>query len=121
MRAVKSTDTSPEILVRSALHRAGLRYRLHDKSLPGKPDLVFPKHRLLVFINGCYWHWHGCKRSRMPKTNTRYWQKKIGRNIERDKSNRAKLEADGWTVVVIWECSLEDGVRAVLQHAGKSL
>ena len=114
MRAVKSDDTKPEMIVRKAIHRKGFRYRLHDKKLPGKPDLVFPRYKTVVFVHGCFWHWHGCPRSRMPKSNTEYWEKKIGRNTERDKTNKKALENMGWKVLIIWECSLESGVAHLL-------
>ena len=105
MRAVKSTDTKPEMIVRRALHAAGFRYRLHAKGLPGKPDIVLPKHRTVIFIHGCFWHGHNCKRgARSPKTNGAYWRAKIGRNKARDEKNAAALEALGWRVVTVWEC-----------------
>lgn len=107
MRAVKDRDTKPELLVRSALHRAGFRYRLHRKDLPGTPDLVFPARQKLIFIHGCFWHGHDCKRgARVPKNNTAYWRAKIGRNRERDGRNQATLKAAGWKVANVWECEL---------------
>lgn len=109
MAAVRSTDTKPEMLVRGLAHRLGYRFRLHRKDLPGKPDLVFPGRRAVVFVNGCYWHGHDCKRgARMPKTNVDYWTAKIGRNRERDIASAAALEADGWRVLVVWECEMKD-------------
>lgn len=105
MRAVKSKDTAPELTVRRFLHGAGLRYRLHDRRLPGTPDLVFPARRIALFIHGCFWHQHpGCTRSNRPKSRTDYWNKKLDRNIKRDKEHVTALEAAGWTVLVIWEC-----------------
>lgn len=105
MRAVKGADTGPELMVRKALWRAGLRYRLHAKALPGKPDVVFPSRRVALFIHGCFWHGHqGCPRHRIPKTRTEYWAAKIGRNQTRDEQARQALEAQGWTVLVVWEC-----------------
>lgn len=114
MRAVRATDTSPELLVRRRVHAAGHRYRLHDKRLPGKPDLVFRRYKLVVFVHGCFWHWHGCKRSRMPATNRDYWTAKIARNVARDERVQAELAAAGWQVRVIWECSLDEGIATLL-------
>lgn len=110
MRRVRSKDTTPELTVRRALHNQGLRYRLHDSRLPGKPDLVLAKHRTVVFVHGCFWHWHGCKNSRMPHSNVDYWEGKIARNVERDTIHRATLEGSGWRVAVIWECGIAEGV-----------
>lgn len=112
MRRVKSTGTKPEMRVRRALHAAGFRYRLHRRDLPGSPDLVFPRVRLVIFVNGCFWHWHGCRRSRMPATNREYWEAKIARNVARDERVRAELDALGWEQIVIWECQLQDGIDA---------
>ena len=107
MRAVKSKDTSPEIRLRKTLFALGLRYRLNVKTLPGKPDLVFPRHRTVLFVHGCFWHGHNCKRGRrVPKTNTDYWRDKIGKNRERDRKNKHALEALGWRVLTIWECEI---------------
>jgi DNA mismatch endonuclease (patch repair protein) len=109
MRAVKGTDTSIELEVRSLLHKAGFRYRLHARDLPGKPDVVFPSRRAVLFIHGCFWHGHSCKRgARQPKTNADYWLAKIGRNRERDARIKKALTAAGWRVYTIWECELND-------------
>lgn len=112
MRRVKSTGTEPELRVRRALHAAGFRYRLHRRDLPGRPDLVFPRYKLLVFVHGCFWHWHGCKRSRMPISNREYWEAKIARNVARDERTRSDLDALGWEQIVIWECQLPAGIDA---------
>jgi DNA mismatch endonuclease (patch repair protein) len=107
MRAVKGKDTGPEIRLRKALFALGYRYRLNVKDLPGKPDLVFPKHRSVVFVHGCFWHGHQCKRgARVPKSNRAYWTEKIARNKARDKKNKQALEALGWRVITVWECKL---------------
>jgi DNA mismatch endonuclease (patch repair protein) len=107
MQAVKSTDTKPEWTVRRLLHAAGYRYRLHAKALPGKPDLVFPSRRRVIFVHGCFWHGHHCARGdRMPKINAAYWSAKIGRNRVRDRQHLAALRADGWKVLTVWECEL---------------
>ena len=108
MRAVKGQDTGPEMRVRRLVHRMGYRYRLHRKDLPGKPDLVFPGRRKVIFVHGCFWHGHDCKRgARAPKTNAAYWKTKIGRNAQRDAEHRAALRALGWDALVIWECELK--------------
>jgi DNA mismatch endonuclease, patch repair protein len=109
MRAVKGIDTVPELTVRRLAHRMGYRFRLHRKDLPGKPDLVFPRLRKVVFVHGCFWHGHDCKRgARTPLQNRAYWAKKVARNRERDKSAQASLQALGWHVLVLWECELKD-------------
>jgi DNA mismatch endonuclease, patch repair protein len=116
MRAVKSRDTSPEMYVRRALHAQGFRYRLHAKHLPGRPDLTFAHSRTTIFVNGCFWHWHGCPRSRMPKSNSAYWQKKIDQNVRRDQRNYELLRSTGWVVIVIWECELAPGVQTAADY-----
>ena len=113
MRQVKSKNTGPELRLRKALHALGLRYRLNVSALPGKPDLVFPKHRAVVFVHGCFWHGHDCKRgARTPKTNREYWVQKIARNKARDAKNKEALETLGWRVFTVWECQLKDIVSA---------
>ena len=108
MRAVKSSDTKPELALRKALHALGYRYRLHVKDLPGKPDLVFPKYRTVIFVHGCFWHGHACKRgARVPKSNVDYWVEKIARNKARDRKNAAALRKLGWRVITLWECKLK--------------
>ena len=108
MQAVKSRDTTPEMIVRRMLHAAGYRYRLHVISLPGCPDIVFPARRKVLFINGCFWHGHTCLRgSRVPKANWQYWKKKIARNRERDSHSLEALEALGWRVLTLWECEIK--------------
>ena len=109
MRQVKGRDTSPEKIVRSLLHRRGYRFRLQRDDLPGKPDIVLPRFKTVVFVNGCFWHRHsGCKRATTPATNVDYWQTKISRNVARDARNQAELEKMGWRVVIVWECELKD-------------
>lgn len=105
MALVRGRDTKPEMRVRKALHAAGLRYRLHVRSLPGVPDLVFPSRRVALFVHGCFWHRHpGCKAARLPKSRLEFWGPKLAKNVERDKRNRAALKAAGWKVMEIWEC-----------------
>ncbi len=112
MRAVKGRDTGPEMVVRRMVHGLGYRYRLHRKDLPGKPDLVFPARRKVIFIHGCFWHGHSCARgAREPKTNLSYWQRKIKRNVERDREAQGALRADGWRALVLWECELKNADR----------
>jgi DNA mismatch endonuclease (patch repair protein) len=115
MRAVKSGDTAPELLVRSLAHRMGYRFRLHRKDLPGKPDLVFPGMHKAIFVHGCFWHGHDCARgARVPKGNRVYWLKKVARNRARDRENLKDLSAAGWQTLVVWECALRDegGLKA---------
>lgn len=107
MSRIRSTDTKPEEIVRKYLFSHGFRYRKNDKRYPGKPDIVLPKYRTIIFVNGCFWHMHGCSRSRLPRSNQDYWKPKIERNIERDKENKRKLEIDGWKVIIVWECELK--------------
>jgi DNA mismatch endonuclease (patch repair protein) len=116
MAQVHSTDTKPEMRVRKALHAAGFRFRLHRRDLPGCPDIVLPRYKTVVFVHGCFWHWHGCKRSRMPSSNTDYWRRKIAGNIERDKQSQEKLTQLGWRVVIVWECALEDGIATLTRQ-----
>ncbi len=109
MSAIKEKNTKPELLVRKFCHSQGLRYRLHNKSLPGTPDLVFPKYKCVVFVNGCFWHRHkNCKYSTQPKSNTEFWIKKFLENTERDKRNTAALSKLGWKVHVVWECEVKN-------------
>jgi DNA mismatch endonuclease (patch repair protein) len=109
MRAVKQKHTGPEMIVRKLLFSLGLRYRLHRKSLPGSPDVIFPSRRIAVFVHGCFWHRHaGCKRATTPKSNADFWCGKFERNVERDRDNEKRLEEIGWRVLVIWECDTRD-------------
>ena len=109
MRAVKGRDTTPEMIVRRMVHAMGKRYRLHRHDLPGKPDLTFPRSRKIIFVHGCFWHGHDCKRGdRQPKDNAEYWMQKISRNKARDTRSQEALKSLGWDVLVIWECQLKD-------------
>lgn len=112
MRAVRSKDTKPELLVRRGLHVRGLRFKLHDASLPGRPDLVLPKWRTVVFVQGCFWHGHGCGYSRLPEKNREFWAHKIRANVARDEANKKSLAVAGWNVLEVWTCQL--------RKAGKS-
>lgn len=105
MSKVRSKNSIAEKKVRSALHSAGYRFRLHRKDLPGTPDIVLPKYRLVIFVHGCFWHRHeGCSKSSTPKANREFWEKKFSENVERDLRSRARLEELGWRVVIVWEC-----------------
>jgi DNA mismatch endonuclease, patch repair protein len=115
MSGIKGKNTKPEIIVRKELFKRGFRYRLHDKKLAGKPDLVLPKYKAAIFVNGCFWHGHDCKLFKWPKSNPEFWKEKITKNKERDVKNRKLLEEQGWRVTIIWECAvkgkLSDNIR----------
>lgn len=109
MRRIRSKNTAPEMTVRHLVHGMGYRYRLHRKDVPGKPDLVFPQRRKVIFIHGCFWHQHrGCREGRSPKSNTAYWLPKLERNQARDRDALKQLAALGWDVMVVWECETTD-------------
>lgn len=109
MAAIKGKDTKPEIIVRKYLFSRGLRFRIQVRKLPGTPDLVLPKYKTAIFVNGCFWHGHeGCKYFRLPKSNVEFWKEKIERNIERDKESMQALFDLGWKVVRVWECELRN-------------
>lgn len=111
MAKIRSGDTKPEMVVRRLLHRAGYRYRLHRRDLPGKPDLVFGPRRKVIFIHGCFWHQHeapNCLDGRKPKSNTGYWHEKLERNVKRDQKHLERLTREGWDALVIWECQIKD-------------
>jgi DNA mismatch endonuclease (patch repair protein) len=119
MAKIKGKDTGPELRVRKAAHALGLRFRLHRSDLPGKPDLVFPKFRLALFVHGCFWHQHaGCRRASMPKSRTEYWEAKLRRNVQRDAVNGSALESMGWHSIVIWECETNDAetLEEIIRH-----
>lgn len=109
MSRIRGKNTKPEILVRKGLHARGFRFRLHNKKLPGSPDIVLPKYGVAIMVNGCFWHGHkGCRYATEPKTNIEFWETKIARNRHRDEVTTAHLEALGWTVMTIWECELRN-------------
>lgn len=108
MKAVRTKHTGPELAVRKVLTRLGYRYRLHVKSLSGKPDIVFAGRRKAIFVNGCFWHAHGCEKGRAPKSRLDYWQPKLVANQERDRRNESQLRASGWDVLTLWACEIED-------------
>ena len=112
MRAVKSTNTSPERRVRSFVHRLGFRFRLHRRDLPGTPDLVFPGRGKVIFVHGCFWHRHeGCSRATTPATNAEFWLAKLARNVARDAAQMKALKKLGWKVLVVWECQIRDEAK----------
>jgi DNA mismatch endonuclease, patch repair protein len=116
MSAVRGKHTAPELIVRKAAHALGLRFRLHGRHLPGRPDLVFPRWKTVVFVNGCFWHQHpGCKRTTVPNSNASFWRRKFRENIRRDATNYARLATLGWRVVILWQCEL--GRPGTLQRA----
>jgi len=116
MAGIRSRNTKPEILVRCGLHRRGLRFRLHVRGLPGTPDLVLPRWRVVIFVHGCFWHGHDCPYFRWPKTRPEFWRGKINSNRERDRKAAAQLHTAGWRVLVIWECAFR-GKPAAEQEA----
>ena len=117
MSQVKSKNTTPELIVRKYLHKKGLRYRLHKKDLPGKPDIVLSKYRTIIFVNGCFWHGHkGCKKARLPKTRSAWWEGKMASNQRKDKKNKTALKREGWNVIVVWQCKLQKNPSITLQR-----
>jgi DNA mismatch endonuclease (patch repair protein) len=117
MSRIRGRDTAPEKRLRSLLHRAGFRFRLYSKDLPGKPDIVLPKYRTVVFVHGCFWHRHeGCHSATTPSTRTEFWQAKFDGNVERDKRNKLELEAAGWTVIIVWECDLKADADQIVRQ-----
>ncbi|WP_028452547.1 very short patch repair endonuclease [Chitinilyticum aquatile] len=126
MSGIRSKDTKPEMLIRKALHARGFRFRLHVKDLPGKPDLVLPKYKAVIFINGCFWHGHDCRYFRLPQTRTEFWRAKIEANRKRDQARLAELQQGGWRILVVWECATrkiasESGQIALIDWIGEWL
>lgn len=115
MSRIKGRDTKPEIVVRSALHRAGFRFRLYHRQLPGKPDIVLAKYKTVVFVHGCFWHGHSCTRGKLPKSNKRFWADKLSSNMARDQKNCRQLKKLGWRVLTIWECKLQNDLQKTLR------
>src|SRR5947209_5891081 len=110
MSKVRTANTSPEIIVRRQLHSLGFRFRLHGKTLPGKPDIILPKYKIIIFVHGCFWHHHrNCPKSKLPTTNKEFWSEKIASNVTRDAKKTAALRKLGWHVFVIWECETKTG------------
>ena len=123
MASIKGKDTKPEILVRKALHAEGFRFRLHVKDLPGKPDIVLPKYKSVIFVHGCFWHGHDCGIFRMPKSNRRFWKAKISGNRRRDLRHATELSILGWRVLTVWECATRSKKQAeldkIISRSGK--
>lgn len=121
MSSVKQKNTKPELLLRKMLHKHGFRFRLHDKKLPGTPDIIMPKYKTVIFVHGCFWHQHkGCRKSRRPTSNVGFWNSKLDKNIERDKTKSEALKKLGWKVLVIWECELKES-EILLKNLKKKL
>lgn len=122
MSANKAKNTKPEVLLRQALWQDGLRgYRLHFKSVPGRPDIAFVKHKLAIFVNGCFWHRCPHCHNSVPKTNSAFWQEKFRKNVERDQKKVSQLEDLGWTVLTIWECELKEDIHKAVEKIRKAL
>ncbi len=121
MSGVKGKNTRLELLVRGGLHKLGYRFRLHDKTLPGKPDLVLPRYRAVVFVNGCFWHHHSCKLFKWPSTRQEFWRQKIEDNEKRDSRNLHLLKIDGWRVLIVWECAIRGRSAEVVNEVVSSI
>ena len=122
MSRIRGRDTGPEIILRSLLHRAGYRFRLHDRKLPGRPDIVLSKYRTAILVHGCFWHRHeGCRNATTPSTRRDLWQEKFDGNVARDQANEERLIDLAWRVIVVWECELKKDPEGVLQSINKSL
>ncbi len=122
MSRIRGRDTRPELLLRSLLHRAGFRFRLHAKQLPGRPDIILPRYRTAIFVHGCFWHRHpGCRNATTPSTRREFWQSKFDGNVSRDARNQAALEASGWTVLTVWECELKSEAEGVARRLASEL
>lgn len=122
MSRIHSRDTKPEKQLRSLLHRAGYRFRIHVKKLPGKPDIVLPKYKTVIFVHGCFWHRHdGCKYAYNPKSRTNFWEEKFRTTIERDRKKTDELLSAGWRVIVVWECELERNPQSLLLKISEEL
>src|SRR5512146_2866358 len=114
MSRIRGKNTKPEVLLRSALHRSGFRFRLHDRRLPGRPDIVLPRYRTVIMVHGCFWHRHqGCRFAYVPKTRVAFWREKFARNVERDRRTGNALRKLGWHVLTVWECKLRNPQRVM--------
>ena len=116
MAGIRSTNTKPELILRKGLHAQGFRFRLHDTALPGKPDIVFPRYRAVIFAHGCFWHGHDCHLFKWPSTRSEFWQQKIGRNREVDARSEAALADAGWRRAIVWECALKGRTKLPLEE-----
>lgn len=122
MSKIRSTNTRPEILLRKALFAKGYRYRIHCKAMPGKPDIVFAKYKTVVFVHGCFWHYHqDCREGRIPSSNSKFWTEKLSKNVSRDLKHQEALKNQGWTVLVIWECEIEKQLQTVIERIERNI
>ncbi|MDB5284394.1 MAG: vsr [Bacteroidota bacterium] len=122
MKKIKGKNTKPEMILRSHLFKQGYRFRLHQKNLPGKPDIVLKKFKTAIFVHGCFWHFHAdCREGRIPSTNSKFWKEKLERNISKDKRDIKSLQEAGWQVLVVWECEIEKQIDNILVKIKKSL
>ena len=122
MSRIKGKDTNPELLLRSLLHKKGFRFRIHDKRLPGKPDIVLPRYRTVILVHGCFWHRHsGCRYAYTPKSRQEFWLKKFEDTIQRDNEQAALLKSNGWGIVVVWECELKKNSHDVVKKISVSI
>ena len=117
MSRIKGKNTKPEIILRSSLFKQGFRFKIHEKSLPGKPDIVLPKYKTAIFVHGCFWHYHkDCKEGRIPSTNSKFWKEKLEKNIANDEEHIKTLKSNGWNVIVVWECEIEKQLMKTLER-----
>ena len=122
MSKIRSKDTKPELILRSALHRLGYRFRVHRKDLPGKPDIVLSKYNTVIFVHGCFWHYHkDCREGRVPNTNSKFWKEKLNKTVQRDKNHKEELEKKGWRVLIYWECEVEKKLPKVIENITRIL
>jgi DNA mismatch endonuclease (patch repair protein) len=122
MSKIKGKNTKPEIKLRSQLFKKGFRFRIHKKDLPGKPDIVLPKYKLAIFVHGCFWHYHkDCKEGRIPSTNSEFWKEKLENNMAKDEKHVEALKINGWRVMVIWECEIENKIDLVMKKIIREL
>jgi len=116
MSKIKAKNTKPEMILRSQLFRQGFRYRIHLKDLPGRPDIVLPKYKTVIFVHGCFWHYHkGCKEGRIPSSNSSFWKEKLYKNIVNDEKHKIECETLGWKVITIWECEIENSLKETIE------
>lgn len=122
MSRIRGENTKPELILRSLLHKAGFRFKIHDKNLPGRPDIVLPRYQTAIFVNGCFWHRHsGCKQAYMPKSRQDFWNKKFDATVRRDKKKKESLEQADWNVLTVWECELQNDPGSVVTDIIKRL
>lgn len=122
MSKIRSKNTKPEIRIRSLLHKKGFRFRIHGKDLPGKPDIVLKKYKTVIFVHGCFWHFHkNCPEGRIPSTNSKFWKKKLRKNVNRDKLNKKNLAKIDWQVITVWECEIEQNPNKTISQITRKL